>query len=118
MHSISKIGAIARCVPDDAYFNFINFLFETQKEWLNDNYIKHIRQNAQLTGADADLVENCLSNEDLHQALAQRQAAASETHGVNATPTLVINDSVKLSGLSPYKDIKRALDKALENANR
>lgn len=107
------IGSVARCVPETAYFNFIQLLFETQKDWLNEEYLAHLKQNAKLTGASEAQINNCLNSTELHEALAKRQKAANENHGVESTPTLVINDSVLVSGLDPYATIKAALEAAL-----
>ncbi|PCJ99694.1 MAG: hypothetical protein COA45_02425 [Zetaproteobacteria bacterium] len=108
-----KIGAVARCVPESAYFNFVQLLFETQKTWLNDDYVTYLTQNAKLTGANHAQIQNCLNSKELHKALAQRQEEATKKHNVKSTPTLVINDSVVISGLSPYQAIKEALDAEL-----
>ena len=105
-----KIGAIARCVPEKSYFKFVQLLFETQKDWLNEEFLSHVKQNAKLTGASKAQINSCLGSDELKENLALRQADAYEKHGVKATPTLVINDSVLLSGLDPYSKIKRALD--------
>lgn len=107
------IGSVARCVPETAYFNFIQLLFETQADWLNEEYLTHLKQNAKLTGASETQINNCLNSTELHEALAKRQKAAHEDHAVESTPTLVINDSVIVSGLAPYATIKAALEAAL-----
>ena len=109
-----KVGAVARCVPEEAYFNYVQLLFETQKDWLNDDYLSYLRQNALLTGASAEQIDNCLNSTELHETLAERQDLAHKTHGVKATPTLVINDNVVISGLDTYENIKNAIEGELE----
>ncbi len=113
-----NIGAVARCVPEKSYFQFIQLLFETQKDWLQEDYIKHVKQNAQLTGASAAQIEECLNSEDLFEALANQRQEAMDKHDVKATPTLVINDHLVIPGLSPYEDIKKALDAEYEKATK
>ena len=108
-----KIGAVARCVPEKAYFDFVQLLFETQKTWLNDNYATYVKQNARLTGASSTQIDTCLNSKELHEALAHRQEAATKDHGVKSTPTLVINDKTVVSGLDKYATIKAALEAAL-----
>lgn len=112
-----KVGAIARCVPEENYFDFIQLLFETQKDWLNDDLITHLKQNAKLTGANEDKIEACLNSTELHKNLAQNQEEAHKNHGVAATPTLVINDNTVISGLAPYEEIKNALDTELKKVS-
>lgn len=110
------IGSVARCVPEQAYFNFVQLLFETQKTWLNDGYMTYLKQNAKLTGASEAQINNCLESKELHETLAQHQEAANKNHGVKSTPTLVINDTVVISGLEPYEKIKAAIDAAIAKA--
>jgi len=105
------IGAIARCVPEQAYFNFIQLVFESQKEWLSDkNFMSYMKQNAKLAGANEETINACIESKELHEALAQRQYDAGEKHNVKSTPTLIINDNVSISGLSPYEKIVETLD--------
>ncbi len=108
-----EVGAVARCLPDATYFQFVNLLFETQKSWVNENYMEHVKQNAKITGVTDEQLANCIGNEELYKALAARQQAAMNDDGVTATPTLIINDTVKISGTSPYAKIKDAIDQAL-----
>ncbi|MBI1301983.1 MAG: thioredoxin domain-containing protein [Alphaproteobacteria bacterium] len=108
-----QVGAVARCVPEDAYFNFVQLLFETQQDWLNDDFLSYVKQNAKLTGISEERIDACLENKDLLETLADRQRSAYENHGVNSTPTLIINDTTKVIGVSPYEDIKKAIDAEL-----
>ena len=58
-----EVGAITRCVSDSAYFKLIDLLFKTQNQWLNNDYVKHVKQNAMLTGASEEQLNNCFGNE-------------------------------------------------------
>ncbi len=109
-----KIGAIARCVPEKSYFKFIQLLFETQRDWLNEDFLPHIKQNAKLTGASSGQINSCLGSDELKENIAKRQEDAHKSFGIKGTPTLVINDSVVLSGLDPYSKIKKTLDAELD----
>ena len=108
----ATVGAIARCVPDDVYFQFIQVTFETQSDWFNDMDL--VKSNAVAAGADADLIEKCANSKELKEALALSAKDAYENHGVNSTPSLILNDGVKVIGVSPYEEIKAAIDAALE----
>ncbi len=111
------IGAIARCVPNESYFNFIQLVFENQKEWLSKpDYMDYIKQNAILAGANADEVEACYESTELQKIMADRRENAHKNHNVKATPTIVINDSVTIGGLDEYAKIKDALDAAYDAA--
>ncbi len=108
------IGAASRCVSDDAYFNFIQLVFESQNEWMkNDDYVSFLKQNAKLTGASEEQIDNCLNSTELHKKMAERRDIAMKDHNVNSTPTIVINDSIVMPGLSAYDKIKEVLDAEL-----
>lgn len=106
-----EIGMVARCLPESAYFNFIQLLFETQDKWAQENeYKKFVKQNAMLAGLSDEKYEECLENKDLQKALADHREAAMSKFGIKGTPTLVINDKIVISALEPYNQIKDTLD--------
>ncbi|MGH1376858.1 MAG: thioredoxin domain-containing protein [Alphaproteobacteria bacterium] len=116
-----EVGALARCVPEQSYFNFIQLMFETQPNWIQSlkqhkeqEFRTYIKQNAMLAGAKN--AQKCLDSNELHEALAARQKLATKEHDINSTPTLVINNTTVLSGLSPYDQIKNAIEAELQKA--
>lgn len=114
------IGAIARCVPNESYFNFVQVIFETQKDWvtLGGKYLENVKNTAIFAGANAPKLNACEKSEELKEILAERRDNANKTHGVRSTPTLVINDKVTISGLSTYDQIKEALDAEVAKAQQ
>ncbi len=110
------IGAVARCVPENSFFQFVQLIFETQQDWLTKDastFIPYMVQNAKLTGISEDRINACVDSEDLHKTLAEHRETAAKKFGVGSTPTLVLNDKTVISGLMSYKDLKAALDKAI-----
>ncbi len=114
------IGSVARCVPEESYFNFVQVVFETQKDWslLGEKYLENIKNTAIFAGGKAPKLSACERSEELQSILAERRDNASKTHGVRSTPTLVINDKITISGLSPYEQIKEAIDAELAKAEQ
>ncbi len=113
-----QVGAVARCLPDESYFNFIQLMFEMQEKTLNflrahkyDEFENYIKQNAALAGAKN--AQACLESRELHEALAARQKLATQEHDVNSTPTLVLNNATTISGIAPYDQIKQAIEAEL-----
>ncbi len=105
------IGALARCVPEDSYFKFIQFIFEKQDEWKkSSNYLEYLKQNAMLTGASAEDLQKCVDSTELRQIIAERGQNAYKYKGVSGTPTLIINDGSPISALSPYSEIRIIMD--------
>ncbi len=108
------IGAIARCIPDSAYFKFVDLVFKTQKTWMrNADPVNFIKQNAALTGADPKLIDECAESEELQEALVARRQNAYDELEVNSTPTFIINDETRLVGNVPYSQVKKALEAEL-----
>lgn len=109
------IGAVARCVPNESYFNFVQVVFETQRDWigLGTKYLENVKNTAIFAGAKAPKLNACENSEELQDILAERRDNAHKTYGVRSTPTLVINDKITISGLVPYEQIKEAIESEL-----
>ena len=107
----ATVGAIARCVPEESYFKFIQLIFETQSDWRND--LDLVNESALMVGADADKINKCANSKDLKEAIAQSSRKAYKEKGVDKTPTLLIGESGKVSGLAPYHEIQQVINKAL-----
>ncbi len=113
------IGAIARCVPEDAYFKFVELVFKTQETWMrNKDPVDFVKQNAKLAGADSSMIDKCAKSKELMEALALRGQNTYENLGVNSTPTVIINDDKRLVGSVPYSQFKRVLEAELIKANK
>ena len=112
-----QVSAVARCLPDQVYFNFTQLMFETQDQWLSyKKYIPYLKQNTQLLGLSEEKLEECLNSEDIHKIITDVQEAAHKTHNVKSTPTLVLNDSVVILGLTPYAELKKTFDGLIAKA--
>ncbi len=111
------IGSLARCVPEDSYFKFIQFVFEKQEEWKKSaDYIGYLKQNAMLTGATDEELQKCIDNEELHRIIAERGKNAYQYKGVKGTPTIIVNDSGPMNALSSFHEIKTMIDDILRNS--
>ena len=107
------VGSLARCLSGDAYFNFVQLLFETQADWANEGFKDHVKQNAMMAGVPEDKYEDCVNNKAVHEALAASREKTSTKFNINSTPQLVINDKRVIAGLAPYEDIKKAIEEEL-----
>jgi|GEM_PF-272052 len=115
-HDIT-IGAVARCVPEKAYFKFVDLIYKTQDTWImKSDYINFIKQNAKLTGADPELIDKCAESEALQEALAARGQHIYEDLGVDSTPTFIINDEERIVGAVSYSQFKKTLNAELAKA--
>lgn len=105
---------IARCLPIERYYPFVNYLFSTLEKWgYQDKYLDALKQNAKLVGAQDEQIEQCLNDEKLRTVIAGKMEEASKKHKINATPSFVINDSIVIRGAYPYKVLSKIVDEEL-----
>ncbi|PJB70361.1 MAG: disulfide bond formation protein DsbA [Alphaproteobacteria bacterium CG_4_9_14_3_um_filter_47_13] len=108
---------VARCLPEDRYFKFVKFLFETQENWAFEaDYKKKLVQNAKLSGATEELVNACLENQELKQGLITRMQKAAEDHNIQSTPSFIINGTETLKGAQDFESFSKAIDARLEES--
>lgn len=110
-----EASIVARCLPENRYFKFLSFLFETQDKWAFDqDYSQKIRQNAKLVGATDVMLDACLDNPKIRAAIVARMQDAGKTYEVQSTPSFVINNGEeKMSGAQPYPVFKELIEKHL-----
>lgn len=104
---------VARCLPQDKYFDYIQLLFETQEQWAySPDYKKYLKQNAQLAGLSAQKFEDCVNSEPLQKGILALVQKAQKEHEINATPTFILNGKTKLQGEQKPEDFEKAVVEA------
>jgi len=105
---------IARCAGPERFADFTSILFETQHNWRDSNNpLASLKALVQFYGVSADEVTTCLTNQGLLDFVQTNRDTASAKHGINSTPTFIVNGK-KIEGAQPFDVFKKALDKALE----
>lgn len=108
---------IARCLPEDKFFKYIKFLFDTQEDWAyGSNHLKGLRQNAKLLGATDELLNACLTNPKLKEGLALEMQKASTEYQVQSTPSFIINGELA-RGAHSFESFQKIIDKKLEESS-
>lgn len=101
---------LARCVPEERYFGFINVLFRNQGKWASrPDGVEILSRYAQLAGLPEVEVEACLANEALLNGLLSRREQMAQQNNVSATPTIVINGRT-LRGNISFATIKKTIE--------
>lgn len=109
---------LARCVPEEYYFDFIHMLFTLQKEWAYEpSYLNILTKKAQAYGLSQETIDACLTNKELENTMIERLKAVQALYNVNSTPSFVINNQELIVGSSNYEGFKAQLDAALEKIN-
>lgn len=108
-----QASMIARCLPADKYFGFVQLLFETQDQWAySDGFKKYLKQNAQLAGLDAQTFENCFASEPLRAGVLEMVKKAQTDHQISSTPTFIVNGKETVGGGKSLEDFEKAIEAA------
>lgn len=108
---------IARCLPQDRYFDFVDLLFKTQEKWAYEtNYVTYLRQNAALAGLSNAEFDACLMNDELKNGVTNAMREAQQKYSINSTPTFVFNEDNVHTGSRSFEFYKDVIEKELAEA--
>lgn len=114
-----QASKVARCIPDENYFNFVSLLFQTQDDWATTpEYQKHLKQNALIAGINEQTFEACINSEDLQKAILTEVEKANKEKNVDGVPTLIFDDGQMISGNMPYEDMKKIVEDKLSKREK
>ena len=108
---------IARCLPEDKYFAFIDLLFRNQPKWDGDEYPvadphAGLVLMGRIAGMTPEQVDTCIADKAGNELTKQVGADADAKYHITGTPTFVVNGSAMAAG-APYSDLKNTLDAEL-----
>jgi protein-disulfide isomerase len=109
--------AMARCLPADNYFQFIDLLYRNQSKWDPDGYqIPDVHAAlvgmGQIAGMDAALTDKCIGDTAMQKRITDVGTYAQMHYGVNGTPTFIVNGETSPFFRTP-DDVKNYLDSVL-----
>lgn len=103
---------LARCVPNDRYFSFLDTLFSTQQQWAySKNPLGALQGLGKLAGVPDDRFQACMTDQKMMDGIKAKQAEGQKQFGVDSTPTFIINGE-KISGNQPFDNFAQAINKA------
>jgi protein-disulfide isomerase len=110
--------SIARCLPEDNYFQFIDLLFRNQSKWDPDGYqIPDVHAALVDMGGTAGLnpqqVDTCIGNQAVAQHAAQVGEDAQTKYQITGTPTFIINGVIR-GGFENFKEMQDYLAPMLQ----
>jgi len=98
---------VARSLPADFYYPFIESLFASQDDWAfapaNGDSKAALFKYAALAGMDQDSFNAAVNNRKLQQFILNSRAEAMGLHHIDATPTFIINGT-NYPGALEYDD--------------
>lgn len=111
---LALIGAVAAdCLQSDkAFFAYIGTLFAEQGKWARaDDPVGALAQRAALAGLNRAQFDACIEDQAATDALLSRVIASRDAFGIEATPTLIVNER-KIEGAMPYDEFAEVLEQA------
>ena len=108
---------LARCLPEDKYFGFIDLLFRNQSKWdvefgVQDVHGELVRL-ARVAGMSSDQADKCMSDTKLDSTINQVAQDGEGKYNITGTPTIVVAGVAQPSGFIPYDSLKKTIDAAL-----
>ncbi len=111
-----SVAVIARCVPENNYFSFVQALFKSQDQWAaSDTPMTQVKQMAALVGLSGTAVDACLKNKDLIDQMETIRKQAEEQLQIDSTPSFIVA-GYKKSGEISFEVFAKELDAALAAA--
>jgi len=111
-----KAAAVARCVPPEGYFNFIEALFMQQGMWVQaSDPLGNIKKLAGFAGLDPAVFDACASDEKLLDYILQNRVEAANQYQINSTPTFVLEGGIeKMVGVQQFASYAQTIDRKLK----
>lgn len=104
-------GMVARCGGPERYFGIIDIVYEEQRQWTQGqptDIVEALRRIGRTAGLTNDQLDACLSDGTKAQTLVAWYQQNAEEHGVNSTPTFVIDGRTYRN--MPYADFAEIID--------
>ncbi|HWD27156.1 MAG TPA: thioredoxin domain-containing protein [Rhizomicrobium sp.] len=114
----ADIGAesLARCLPADNYFAFIDQLYRNQANWDPEYGVQDAESGlvaqARIAGMSGDQAAACMHDKAKNDRATAVAKDAETRYGITGTPTFVINGEVQDAG-AQWPQIKAKLDSLL-----
>ncbi len=111
---------IARCLPEDKYFAFIDLLFKNQPKWdveygvqapegVHDGLVLLGR----IAGMSREQVDQCMENKAEDDRINKVSSDGESRYSITGTPTFILNGTSIGSGNIPFDTLSKLLDTEL-----
>lgn len=99
--------SMARCLPEDNYFQFLDLLYRNQAKWDPDGYqIPDVHaalvDMGKVAGMSAQQVDSCINDQAEAKKIEDVGTEAQTKYGINGTPTFVVNGQTH----GPFVDLQ------------
>jgi len=91
--------SIARCLPADNYFQFLDLLWRNQIKWDPEYQVPDVHaglvEMGRIAGMSAQKVDSCIADQKVAQKVTQVGSEATSKYGISSVPSFVINGQVQ-----------------------
>lgn len=106
--------SMARCLPKENYFSFIDMLYRNQDKWDPDGHqIADVHGALVAMGAQAGMsaqqVDACISDQAVQAQTVKIGQEAETKYGVSGTPSFIVNGQMRV-GVGAWEDWQTFLD--------
>src|SRR4051812_20633251 len=103
-----KASMIARCLPSERYFAFIDALFKQQNNWASGGDPKvGLQRMARLAGMGQDTFDKCFDDKQIEDQVLAERLEGSRQFNIQGTPTLIVNG--KTTDGNSFEDLDKML---------
>lgn len=113
-----KAATLARCMPEQKFFPFLETVYKTQQKWSQEGDIDGaLVKMAALAGLDAQKARACINHEALELKTVALMREGQVKYKINSTPSFVFYDQ---SGnqMQEYKAFTDLLEKHFEHNHK
>lgn len=104
---------LARCAPEEKYFDIVDVMFAEQRTWaFTENPYNSLLNFSKQLGFTQESFESCLTDQSLLDAVNGVRERGSAEFGVSATPTFFINGE-KHSGALSIEELGKIIEDKL-----
>ncbi len=109
-----RAGMMARCVPEDQYFNVVDVVFQTLNQWSSGpNWLQSLSRIGRMAGLSQQAFDACMADTELEEKILALRLEGANTFNVQATPSFVVNGKT-LSGGRSIDEFTEIIDRATE----
>lgn len=109
-----QASMLAKCMPEDKYFDFIKLLFKKQMTWgMSFKSEKLLTSYAEMEGLSAEKAAACLKDDAIAKEIMYTRQQGMEKLQIQGTPSFLIKKGNKqelLHGLPSYEKIQEILN--------
>ena len=113
--------AMARCLPADNYFQFLDLLWRNQIKWDPEFRVPDVHaglvEMGRIAGMSAQKVDSCIADQTVQKQVTAVGNEATSRYGINSVPSFVINGQTQAFD-GNWDGFRKQLDQAIAKTKK